>query len=273
MSAVTRTLDLSPGRPLPWFLRPSVTPRLLIFDLDGTLAPLAETPGRACVPARVQRALAVLAACPRTVVAVLSGRSLADAARKVGVSGLVYLGNHGLTSTRPGLGAPRRELGLWTDLAAEARRRLAPVAKRYPGCLLELKGPDLSLHYRRVAPRQVPDLLRETLASLRGLRFRARPGKLVMEFRPPRGGNKGTALRRLAGRLAPGWKRKGLCLYVGDDRTDEDAFRAARRLGPRMATFKVGAGATRAKYRLPRQPEVETLLGLLACPLGQKTTR
>ncbi len=256
-----------------WFLDPGLSPRLLVFDLDGTLAALASTPERARVPAGTARALARLAACPRTVVAVLSGRALAALVRKVGVPGLVYLGNHGLTSTRRGLEAPRRELERWTTRAARAGLRLAPIARQYPGCLVEVKGPDLSLHYRRVSPGRVPGLLRAARRALRGSGLTAREGKRVLEFRPPHGGDKGTAFLRLAARLAPGWRRSGLCLYVGDDRTDEDAFRTARRLGPRAVTIKIGSGTTRAEFRIGRQAGVAKLLAGLVCRPVQGTLK
>lgn len=265
MSRDAARLRFPPSAEPVWFLRPGLSPRLLVFDLDGTLAALASTPERARVPAGTARALARLAACPRTVVAVLSGRALATVVRKVGVPGLVYLGNHGLTSTRRGLGASRCELERWTSRVARAGLRLAPIARRYPGCLVEVKGPDLSLHYRRVTSRRVPGLLREARRALRRSGLTGREGKQVLEFRPPRGGDKGTAFLRLASRLAPGWRRAGLCLYAGDDRTDEDAFRTARSLGPRAVTIKIGPGTTRAEFRIERQAGVAKLLAGLAC--------
>jgi trehalose 6-phosphate phosphatase len=265
MKPGVQSLRFSAGEKSPWFLRPEPSPRLLVFDLDGTLAPIVSTPGRARVRSRIRRALARLAACPGTEVAVLSGRSLAEAARKVGVPGLIYFGNHGLTSTFWRLGIRRRDLELWTSRAAEARRRLAPLAREYPGCLVEFKGPDLSLHYRRLSSRRIPSLLRTARKALRGLGFAEHAGKRVLEFRPPLGTDKGTALADLARRLAPGWRRSGFCLYAGDDRTDEDAFLAGGRLGPRAVTIKVGPGATRAKYRLTRQADIERLLAGLAC--------
>lgn len=264
MSTGPARLWLTPAPDAPWFLHPGLSPRLLVFDLDGTLAALAATPGRARVTAGTKRALTRLASCPRTVVAVLSGRSLTATQRKVGVPGLIYLGNHGLTSSHPGFGAPRRKLERWAAQAARAGSRLRPIARRYPGCLVEVKGPDLSVHFRRVASRRVPDLLRKARRAVRGLGFEERPGKRVLEFRPLRSGDKGTALVRLAERLAPGWSRTGFCLFVGDDRTDEDAFRAARRLGSRAVTVKIGPGPTQARFRTQRRAEVARLLGRLA---------
>lgn len=235
-------------------------PRLLVFDFDGTLAPIAATPAAARLRPRMRRLLGMLARSGRTTVAVVSGRGLNDLRRKVGLAGVIYLGNHGLTASRPGLGMPPAQLRAWTRAAQAAQRALEPLLGQYPGSLLEMKGPDISLHYRRVASGRVPSLLRRARLAISGLPFQIRPGKKVMELRPADGGDKGTALERLAAAAASGWRQDGLCLFIGDDRTDEDAFEVAAALGPRALGIKVGPGKTRAGYRLVDDREVEKFI-------------
>src|SRR3954467_6681926 len=76
-------------------------PLLLLLDVDGTLAPIAERPEYAAVPPATQRVLAELVGLPDTPVAIVSGRSARDARRLVGVKGVWVLGNHGIEFARP----------------------------------------------------------------------------------------------------------------------------------------------------------------------------
>jgi trehalose 6-phosphate phosphatase len=154
-------------------------------------------------------------------------------------------------------------LQIWKSAVRQAERLLAPLVQKYPGCLLENKGLDLSLHYRLVGLRQTNVLIREAQASVRHLPLAAKAGKKVLEFRPADGGDKGQAVKKLASNLARGWKQTGCCLYVGDDSTDEDAFKVIRKMGKRAIAVKVGSGTTCAQYRLFGQDEVVKLLKLL----------
>jgi len=115
----------------------------------------------------------------------------------------------------------------------------------------------------------VPALLVAARSAVRGLPLALRTGKHVLELRPPNWQHKGWALRKLSARLAPGWRRTGACIYMGDDRTDEDAFVAAAGLGPRAWSFKVGPGATAARWRLQDMAEVKRFLEYLATPLDR----
>lgn len=238
-------------------------PRLLAFDFDGTLSPMAPTPEEASLPPGTKALLTELARVPGTVLAVLSGRSLASLEGKLlGIPGIVAFGSHGITSNRPEFSMPDGELSYWTGLCSEAHERIEPLVPMAPGTILEMKGPDLCLHYRLADPVRVPPLLHEARKRLEGLPFALRSGKFILEARPPRA-SKGTALVKLA-ETVPGCLATGLCIYAGDDETDEDVFAALSGLGGRAISFKVGPGTTKAKFRLADPPEVERLLGRLA---------
>ncbi|MEW6515493.1 MAG: trehalose-phosphatase [candidate division FCPU426 bacterium] len=243
-------------------------PRLLLLDFDGTLSPIVASPGRARLAPGMRQVLSSLGRSQGTAVALLSGRSLPDLKQRVGVPGLYYLGNHGAS----GYGAPAV-----SPARRERSRRLAaalrPLLRRWPGALLESKGLDLSLHYRQVAPKRVAGLLTAARAAAAGHPFDLRDGKKVLEFRLPGARGKGDAANRLARSLARGWRRTGLCLCLGDDATDEDAFAAIKRLGPRAHSFKVGTGPTVADYRLRDVGEVGRLLRALAGPVQSTTGR
>ena len=235
-------------------------PLLLGLDFDGTLAPLASRPERARLTAAAKRLLARLAGRPDCEVAIVSGRELADLKARVGVPGLHYAGNHGLEIDGP--------LARWSHPRADEVRRairavksaLGPEVRREPGIIIEDKSLTLSIHYRLAQPgRREP--LRSRVASAvrraaRGMRLSF--GHMVWEVRPRVRWNKGDALLDLARRL-PG---RPAIVMIGDDRTDEEAF---RRLGRRAISVRVGdADSTHAGFRLASPQEVLSLLERLA---------
>ncbi len=238
-------------------------PRLLAFDFDGTLSEFAPTPAQAFLPKRTQRLLQELTASPETTVALISGRELQTLKDKVKLPGIIYFGSHGLTSSRRGLGAPAEQMRTWRCTAQKAETILRALAAPYPGSLVENKGADLSLHYRRVASEKIPALLAQARSRMSEFPLFINPGNMVLEFRPPEAPDKGTALRQLAEHVAPGWKKNGVCLYMGDDSNDEDAFAYLRTQGSHALSFKVGTGRTQAKYRMRTVKEAETFLTLL----------
>ena len=68
----------------------------LFLDYDGTLTPIVSRPELALCPSQVKKHLEELRDLPRVYLAIISGRSIEDVREKVGVSGIVYVGNHGL---------------------------------------------------------------------------------------------------------------------------------------------------------------------------------
>lgn len=239
----------------------------LFLDYDGTLAPIAEAPGRAVMPAGIKNALNKLADGKRCKVAVISGRSLADVKRIVGVRGLVYAGNHGLEIQGPRLKYGASMLYKYRRTLKRIRQSLASVFKDIKGVLTEDKGLTLSVHYRKVKASRVSRaqaLFREVTNydTARG-NIKVKAGKKVLEIRPPVQWNKGSAVLWLIKR----WKfftdkKSVLPVYIGDDLTDEDAFGALN--GRESFTIMVGKPrSSLAKYYLRNTSEVEKLLNLI----------
>ena len=201
----------------------------LFTDVDGTISAIAPTPDAATLLPGV-RELLVEATRRFTVVAAVSGRSAVDTRRMVGVPGLLYIGNHGMETIAP----DTSEAVVIPEAApyvSVINRALDAVAERlagqFPNLLVERKGPTGSVHVRQTsdppaAERAVEEMLRE-IAAPAGLRVTR--GKMVVELWPPVEMDKGQALTAQI-------RRHGLsgALYLGDDRTDIDAFRALRRL-------------------------------------------
>lgn len=202
----------------------AIASHLLLFaDYDGTLTPIVDHPDRANLSPEVRELLRVLAGRANTTVAVVSGRSLDDVRERVGLPELIYSGDHGIEIEGPGFryvhpNALARQEQL-SGLAASLDARLQGIA----GAWVEKKTFSLSVHARQVeeADRQrlrdeVTWCLSNYLPSI-GLT----EGKMVFEIRPRLDWNKGSAALWIKQRISV---PNPLTIYVGDDRTDEDAF-------------------------------------------------
>jgi trehalose 6-phosphate phosphatase len=175
----------------------------LLLDVDGTLAPIVARPEDAAVPDATQAELERLAR-RYALVACVSGRTSEDAARIVGVPGIVYVGEHGLEL------APEAER--WRERLAEFADEVAWPAER--------KRLSVSFHWRTAPnPEAAQAYLERVAERARAADLRPRFGRMVLEIRPPVDANKGTAVRAL---LAERELRRAL--YAGDDATDIDAF-------------------------------------------------
>lgn len=243
--------------------RLDASPLALLLDIDGTLAPIASTPALAQVPASTRFVLERLVQLPGVVIALVSGRAADDAARLAAVRGAWVIGNHGYE-----LMAPDGTIDVWPAAAefeasmAEAARLLTPI-EMIDGALLENKRWTLSVHYRNVQ-YGFADLEHRVRGVAADLGLRVTDGKKVIEVRPPIDVDKGTAVLTFA--LRHEALTRGAALYAGDDRTDEDAFRALRPTG-RAITVRVDdddSVETGAEFTLPSPTELHDLLGWLA---------
>lgn len=227
---------------------------LVASDYDGTLAPIVDDPEKAVPHREAIVALTMLAALPRTHVAVISGRSLADLSRLTGLPGNVHLvGSHG----------SEFDPGFHTDLPPDARAlreriaaELAPIAESGEGLTLELKPASVALHYRRADPALAERVLEMVAAGPGALPgVHTKHGKMVVEL-CAFGTNKGTALEKIRRRCGV-----DATLFIGDDVTDEDAFGVLRE--PDLGV-KVGEGATAAGLRIGSTIDACRLLARLA---------
>ncbi|MBV9932124.1 MAG: trehalose-phosphatase [Alphaproteobacteria bacterium] len=224
----------------------------LFLDFDGTLVALADTPGDISVPSQLPKLLGRLAARLGGRLAILTGRALADLDSHLGCADLAGAGSHGL-ELRPAPGT-RRVAPPPPGLAA-ARAALAAFAAAAPGLLVEDKPAGVALHYRLAPARETEALaLADRVAARTGLAVQR--GKMVVELRPP-GADKGDALRVLMAEPPFAGARP---VVVGDDLTDEHAFRAAAALGG----FGVLVGAPRDSAAAWRLADVDAVHAWLA---------
>ena len=240
----------------------------LFLDYDGTLAPIVDDPERAFLSKEIRRTLNELRRVSSVRMAIISGRALKDVQNKVRVQNIVYAGNHGLEMEGPSVHYRHPIPKAYFRALALLRTLLHELTVSRPEILVENKGLTLSVHYRRLQRRDVPAFLREVRLIVdpysRGGRVRLRPGKRVLEIRPPVVWDKGKAVEWLLDRWA--WKGKGSAIvpvFIGDDRTDEDAFAVIRKNG---LAVRVGRSRrSKAQYYLNGPENVSDFLAGLLC--------
>ena len=276
MAAVSRQAAPVPALPPSAELarRLSAAPLLVALDIDGTLAPIASTPEGAAVPDETRRVLQRLGRSPGVHLAFVTGRAAHDGRRVMNVAGGWTIGNHGMELIDPN-GALRVDASVesFTRTIAEAAERLLTTIGSIPGVLIENKKWTLSIHVRLAARADVPIVEHAITDVAEQMGLRIVRGKEIYELRPPVGIHKGTAVLALATALdvrdASG-VLAGSLIYAGDDRTDEDAFRALRSLNGNAVTVHVGAAepgdplATEAEFIVRDPGEVAELLAWLA---------
>ncbi len=241
---------------------------LLLLDYDGTLTPIVSRPDEAILPPNVKETLRALAEKPRFSVGIISGRSLSEIKDMVGIEGIYYGGNHGLEIEGPGLRftnpAARTAQAVIKALAKQLSDRLGSIK----GVIIEDKGLSLSVHYRLVKKSEedtVAEVVKQiTSPWLSDGKIRVTTGKKVWEVRPPIDWHKGKAVETIRKKIRLLHKLvQLLTIYLGDDTTDEDAFRVISH--PQGLSIFVGQEnhLSNADYFLNSTSEVETFLSRL----------
>jgi trehalose 6-phosphate phosphatase len=239
----------------------SAASRIFLFlDFDGTLAPIVEVPEAASMSPDIRQLLIRLSRKWRFSVGIISGRSLADLQDRVALPGLTYAGDHGFAIHGPGLNfvepAAAERRGILHKLSREVESRLSHIE----GVRVEHKALTASVHYRQARAgelEQIRAIVTETVGKAGDL-FRITRGLKVLEIRPRVNWDKGKAARWI---LEGSGHPEALPVYIGDDVTDEDAFRALST----GITVRIGRHAeTLAKYRLDSQKGVSGFLTWLA---------
>jgi trehalose-phosphatase len=203
---------------------------ILYLDYDGTLTPIRKHPRLARLSAQTKKILRSLSQSKRVKICIISGRSLAEIKKMVGLKNLTYVGNHGLEIewdgrlvTLPGAGRIKIRL-------EQTCRRLTPLSRKYTGFWVENKGLTASMHYRLVNRKRIRSLEKEVRQQLKKhlTGFRLTSGKKVWEIRPRTNRDKGWAVRFLSGKFRA---KEKLQIYIGDDTTDLDAMKVVNRTG------------------------------------------
>jgi len=233
----------------------------VFLDYDGTLTPIVQKPAQAVLSERVRQVIKRLVR--HWPVAVISGRALQDVREKVGLDSVIYAGSHGFSIQRPGTASEDRMWQRFLPVFDKVYADLEKALQGFAGVHLEFKPYDIALHYRGADERDVPQIERrfdEVAGKYPELKKTA--GKKIFELRPNVDWDKGRAVLHLVeGLQGPG--RRVVPLYIGDDVTDEDAFRSVAKRGIGILVSDEDR-LTRARYTLNDPEETARFLEVLA---------
>jgi trehalose 6-phosphate phosphatase len=239
-------------------LRSDPSNSAVLLDIDGTLAPIVRHATDAHVP-EATRTLLIEIAKRYRLVGCVSGRRAASARQVVSIGSIAYVGNHGGELLRAGATQPEvdPELATWTErVQAFTARAYTPEHQRLR-VRLEDKHAIAAFHWRG-APDEgaAAAAVREIAQRAQEQGLAVHWGRKVLEVRPPVALDKSLGVEALLNGSAPPFSA---ALYVGDDTTDIDAFRALRRLlesGRLTAAVCAAVSSDEAPEELAREADI-----------------
>jgi len=256
-------LRIADDQPLPESVKTPLTTAerlLLVSDFDGTLAEITDEPDRTRMHPDVTSPLSHLAQRPDAGVAVVSGRALADVESRIDIEGVCYAGNHGLEIETDGQSFVHPAARGRKEDISDVCDTLSSELDTIEGALVENKGLTATIHYRMVTDQRDVDHVRDIVRSAIEPRpkLQLTEGRQIVEIRPDVDWNKGRALEWITENLSGGGSSP-YRVYLGDDVSDEDAFRALE-AGEFGILVGESADSTDARYRLESPDEVAAFL-------------
>ncbi|MBP7088072.1 MAG: trehalose-phosphatase [Candidatus Omnitrophica bacterium] len=246
----------------PWYKRSAKTVffshRNLVFflDYDGTLTPIAAKPQLAIISQSMKETVRKLA--QKYKVAIVSGRARQEVQDLMGIEGIFYAGSHGFDIKGPGLSLLYPQAQEAVPLMAQIVQKLSKEIGSFEGILVEDKKFSVGVHYRLAKKEIIPKVkeavekITENNPSVHLMR-----GKKVLEILPAVDWNKGKAVCWLLQALGAFWSSNSV-IYIGDDTTDEDAFRVVRTRGTGILVAEKSR-ISAADFILKSPKEVEDL--------------
>jgi len=230
----------------------------LFLDYDGTLTPIVKRPELAILSKKRKVILKKLSRSPKLTIAIISGRKLADVKKTVGLNNIYYAGNHGFEISGPGIKLVHPKAQKYKPYLKQIAAKLKKSLKNISGIIIEDKDLCLSLHYRLAKSKdlkKIKTIFNRTIKPLKK-HVKITFGKKILEVRPKINWHKGKAVLWLFKKLSQ--NKKDIPIYIGDDQTDEDAFKALRKKG---LTIRVGKSkGSRAQQCLKDIDSVYTFL-------------
>lgn len=240
----------------------------LFLDCDGTLTPIVDKPKSVKLDAETKTILKKISENKKIIPAIISGRPLHEVKKMVGIKNIIYSGNHGFEMETQ-MFANKKSESPRIFVHPEAKkimpviRKIRPVLEKglkdIKGAFVEDKGLILSIHWRSADKKYLPKLfalIRDTICD--NSRVSLTKGKKVWEIRPNVNWNKGSAVKYILS-LVP-HPSSFVPVFVGDDATDEDAFKVLQK----GITIRIGKSKeSKARYYLKNQPEIKKFLNCL----------
>jgi trehalose 6-phosphate phosphatase len=253
-------------------LRANPSSAAILLDIDGTLSPIVEHASDAHVP-ETTRQLLIGVANRYGLVACVSGRRASEARAMVSIGTISYLGSHGVELLRAGWTEARLDAGVedWVRRIREFGREADTADARKLRVRLEDKGAIVAFHWRGARDEDAARAAIDTIAErAQAAGLRTHWGRKVLEVRPPIKIDKGAGITRFLSEAGEGIDT---ALYVGDDATDLDAFRALTTLeqdGKLSRTVRVGVRSEEGPSAIPGEADIvvdgpEGVRELLAC--------
>ena len=255
------------------------------MDYDGTLTPIVDRPELGVLGDETKEVLEKIADNPKFVLGVVSGRRLNGIKKIVGLDGIYYAGNHGLEASGPDFKYTHPHVKGVEDTIKRVSSELSKATKNIKGVLIENKGLSIVLHYRRVS-KSDSEVVKEVFVNtvrpyLKKGKFKISENKMTLEFVPDVSWNKGDIVLKIIKicektRFLPKFEFGGFTgafltlapirenifvIYVGDDKTDENVFKA---LENKRLTVVVGEKESNARYYVNNVDEVIKFLRYLA---------
>ncbi|XP_065874614.1 probable trehalose-phosphate phosphatase J [Euphorbia lathyris] len=212
---------------------------VMFLDYDGTLSPIVDDPDRAFMSKKMRATVRKLARCFPT--AIVSGRCRDKVYNFVRLAELYYAGSHGMDIKGPAKGSKYKKANQaltfqpaseFLPMIDEVYKELVEKTKSTPGAKVENNKFCVSVHFRCVDEKKWSELAQVVRSVLKDYpKLRLTQGRKVLEIRPTIKWDKGKALEFLLESLGFGNCTDVFPVYIGDDRTDEDAFKVLREKG------------------------------------------
>ncbi len=227
---------------------------LLMFDFDGTLTPLTPRPEDTKLNQNTRNLLKKIA--EKYITYIVSGRDIKFLQKTIKLKNINYIGSHGLEM-------PKSDLVVippkWNDFLKDLTIKLNDRIKKINGSFIEIKTHSICLHYREVKEadliyiKQLKKELKTTIFENEKLKIKN--GILAFEILPPLNWHKGKAVKWLLTKYPQYYP-----IYIGDDKTDEFAFKMLKEKG---LTIVIGKKKSMANYYFNEQTEIIKFLKLL----------
>jgi trehalose 6-phosphate phosphatase len=237
-------------------LRASPDRAAILFDIDGTLAPIVEHAADARVPESTRQLLVAIARRYR-MVACVSGRQASEARAMVAIGTISYLGSHGAEILRAGWTEAQLDPSVedWARRVQDFGRETYTPEMRRLRIRLEDKGAIIAFHWRGAPDEEAARSAIDAVAArAEAAGLRTHWGRKVLEVRPPVRIDKGAGIESFLDSVDV-----DAALYVGDDATDLDAFRALARLaeqGRLQRAIRVGVSSEEGPSEITEEADI-----------------
>lgn len=235
---------------------------LLFLDYDGTLTPIMNSPEKAILSDDIREILRELKDNEKIEVCIVSVRGLQEIKNLVRTPGIIYVGNHGFEADGISYEIPElnreKSRTLINGICCELEQKLRGIK----GAFVENKGLTASVHYRQAKKEKI-SLIKERVSEIMSSYIsdlKLTKGKKVLEISPNVKWDKGKVVSHIYEERSEKHQNEKITpVYIGDDKTDEDAFKVLEGEGVTILVSDKKK-ETKARYRLENTKSVENLL-------------